>query len=33
MTVTLKVQDDRGNASKPTVNKGVRVLPQGACGY
>jgi hypothetical protein len=33
MTVALKVQDNRGNSSKPAVNKGVRVLPQGACGY
>jgi len=33
MTVTLKIHDDAGNVSAVTTNSGVRLLPQGSCGY
>jgi hypothetical protein len=33
MTVTLKIHDDAGNVSAVATNTGVRLLPQGACGY
>jgi hypothetical protein len=33
MTVTLKVHDNLGNVSALVTDAGVRLLPQGACGY
>ena len=33
MQVTLKVRDSLGNVSAEAVNDGVRLLPQGACGF
>jgi hypothetical protein len=33
MTVTLRVRDDAGNISAVASDTGVRVLPQGLCGY
>jgi hypothetical protein len=33
MTVTLKIHDDAGNVSDVATNNGVRLLPQGSCGY
>jgi hypothetical protein len=33
MTVKLKVHDSQGNVSSETANTGVRLLPQGACGF
>jgi hypothetical protein len=33
MTVTLKIHDDQGNVSAITTDNGVRLLPQGSCGY
>src|SRR5262245_13556405 len=33
MTVTLKVRDDAGNVSAVATDSGVRLLPQGSCGY
>ena len=33
MTVTLKIHDDAGNVSAAAADTGVRVLPQGSCGY
>lgn len=33
MTVTLQIHDDTGNVSAVTKNTGVRLLPQGSCGY
>ena len=33
MTVTLKVHDSLGNVSAVATNNGVRLLPQGACGF
>jgi hypothetical protein len=33
MTVTLKIHDDAGNVSAVATDTGVRVLPQGSCGY
>jgi hypothetical protein len=33
MIVTLKVHDDLGNVSAEVTNGGVRLLPQGACGF
>jgi len=33
MTVTLKIHDDAGNVSAVATDSGVRVLPQGSCGY
>jgi Big-like domain-containing protein len=32
MTVTLKIHDDLGNVAQAT-NNGVRLLPQGTCGF
>ena len=32
MTVTLKIHDDLGNVAQATDN-GVRLLPQGTCGF
>jgi hypothetical protein len=31
--VTLKIQDNLGNVSAPFTDSGVRLLPQGACGF
>ena len=33
MTVTLKVHDNQGNVSAVAVNDGVRLFPQGTCGF
>jgi hypothetical protein len=33
MTVTLTIHDDAGNVSPVATDAGVRVLPQGSCGY
>jgi hypothetical protein len=33
MTVRLKIHDDLGNVSAEAVNSGVRLMPQGSCGY
>jgi hypothetical protein len=33
MTVTLTVRDDQGNVSAPVSSNGIRLFPQGACGY
>jgi hypothetical protein len=33
ITVTLVVHDALGNISAPAINGGVRVFPQGVCGY
>ena len=33
MTVTLTVRDDLGNVSAEAVNKDVRLIPKGACGF
>jgi hypothetical protein len=33
MTVTLKIHDDAGNVSAVATDNGVRLLPQGSCGY
>ena len=33
MIVTLKIHDDLGNVSAAAVNNGVRLLPQGSCGF
>ena len=33
MTVTLKIHDDAGNVSAVATDGGVRLLPQGSCGY
>jgi hypothetical protein len=33
MTVKLKVHDDLGNVSAEVANSGVRLLPQGVCGF
>jgi hypothetical protein len=33
MTVTLKIHDDAGNVSAAATDNGVRLLPQGSCGY
>jgi len=33
MTVTLKVRDDAGNVSAVATDSGVRLLPQGSCGF
>jgi hypothetical protein len=32
MTVTLKIHDDAGNVAQVT-DSGIRLLPQGSCGY
>jgi hypothetical protein len=32
MIVTLKIHDDQGNVAEAT-NPGVRLLPQGVCGF
>jgi hypothetical protein len=33
MTVKLKIRDNQGNVSAEAVNAGVRLFPQGVCGY
>jgi hypothetical protein len=33
MIVKLKISDNLGNVSPEVVNPGVRLLPQGACGF
>ena len=33
LTVKLKVHDSLGNVSAEAVNDGVRLLPQGSCGF
>ena len=33
MTVTLKVRDHAGNVSAVATDSGVRLLPQGSCGF
>jgi hypothetical protein len=33
MTVTLTVRDELGNVSPEAVNRNVRVIPRGACGF
>ena len=33
MTVTLKVHDNLGNVSNQAVNTGIRLFPQGVCGF
>jgi len=33
MVVTLKVHDNQGNVSTVTTDSGVRLLPQGSCGF
>jgi len=33
MTVTLTIRDEMGNVSAEAVNKDVRLMPQGACGF
>jgi len=33
MTVKLTIHDSLGNVSKEAVNSGVRLFPNGACGY
>jgi hypothetical protein len=33
MTVTLKIHDNLGNISAEVTDTGVRLLPQGACGF
>jgi hypothetical protein len=33
MTVTLTIRDDLGNVSAEAVNKNVRLIPKGACGF
>jgi hypothetical protein len=33
MIVTLKVHDDLGNVSAVVTDNGVRLLPQGVCGF
>lgn len=33
MTVTLQIHDDAGNVSAVTTDNGVRLIPQGSCGY
>jgi len=33
MTVTLRIHDDAGNVSAVATNSGVRLLPQGSCGF
>jgi len=33
MTVRLTVRDSLGNVSEEAVNKGIRLFPQGACGF
>jgi hypothetical protein len=33
MAVTLKIRDDAGNVSAVVTDSGVRLLPQGSCGY
>ena len=33
MTVKLTVRDDRGNVSPEAADSGIRLFPQGACGY
>jgi hypothetical protein len=33
MTVTLKIHDDLGNVSAEVKDSGVRLLPQGVCGF
>ena len=33
MVVTLKIHDDAGNVSAVATDSGVRLLPQGSCGY
>jgi hypothetical protein len=33
MIVTLKIHDDQGNVSPIVTDNGVRLLPQGSCGY
>jgi hypothetical protein len=33
LTVTLVVHDNLGNTSEKSVHSGLRLLPQGACGF
>jgi hypothetical protein len=33
MTVTLTIRDELGNVSAEAVNKNVRLIPKGACGF
>jgi hypothetical protein len=33
LTVTLTVRDDAGNVSAAASDSGVRLLPQGSCGF
>jgi len=33
MVVTLVVRDDLGNVSAEAINRDVRLIPRGACGY
>jgi hypothetical protein len=33
MTVTLQVRDNLGNVSAVVADSGVRLLPQGVCGF
>lgn len=33
MTVRLKIHDNLGNVSAEAVDSGVRLMPQGSCGY
>jgi hypothetical protein len=33
MTVTLKIHDNLGNVSPVVTDSGVRLLPQGVCGF
>jgi hypothetical protein len=33
MTVKLKVHDNLGNVSAEAVDSGVRLFPQGVCGF
>ena len=33
MTVTLTIHESLGNVSAQAVDRGVRLLPQGVCGF
>jgi hypothetical protein len=33
MTVTLQIRDDLGNVSPLATDSGIRLLPQGVCGF
>jgi hypothetical protein len=33
MTVKLTIHDSNGNTSPEAVDSGVRLFPQGSCGY